>query len=119
MPIIHDVVRPVGFSSLTTARLTSASIDVASSGDNTLITGVTGQTIRVWRLFVVVDAAVNLIFKDGASTNLTGTMVMTASGAITLDFDSEPWFVTSAGNAFILNLSGAVGARGRVYYTQS
>lgn len=103
----------------TTAQLASVSVSVAASGDNTLVAGAGGQTVRVFKLMLVVGAAVNIRFKDGAGTNLTGIMTMTASGAVVLDFDSEPWFVTALGNGFVLNLSAAVQVSGRVYYTQS
>jgi hypothetical protein len=104
------------FGRPTTANLTSAVISASSSGDNTLVSGTASQTIRVFKLFLVCNAAVNIIFKDGASTNLTGTMNMTANGGMTLDFDGEPWFVTSSGSAFVLNLSGAQQVSGTIYY---
>lgn len=104
----------------TTARTTRAKIDAAASGDNTLIAGLGGQTIRVFKMFFVCDSAVDLYFRDGtAGTALTGTMKMGPGGAFTLDLDDDPWFVTSASNAFVVNLSAAVGIRGRIYYTQS
>ena len=101
------------------AALTSAVINVSASGDNTLITGTIGQTIRVYRVLLVMKGGADLIFKDGAATNLTGAMTLTSAGSIVLDFNGEPWFVTSSGNAFILNLSAAKQASGRIYYIKS
>lgn len=109
----------VEFNTPTIANLTSAVVSVAASGDNTLVAGIGGQTIRIWKLLLVFNAAVNIIFKDGAATNLTGVMNMLANGSFVLDFDAEPWFLTAAANAFILNLSAAVQVSGRIYYTQS
>jgi hypothetical protein len=40
-------------------------------GDNTLVSGVAGQTVLVYQMFLVVDANTTLIFKDG-STVLDG-----------------------------------------------
>lgn len=109
----------VVFQRPTVSDLTEVKIDVAASGDNTIIAGIGGQTVRVFKLFFVCDAAVNVVLKDGAATALTGTMVMSAGGAIVLDFDGEPWCTTGIGNAFVINLSAAVGVRGRAYYRQS
>lgn len=109
----------VKFNTPTTAALSSASINAAANGDNTLVAGVAAQTVRVFQLFLVTSANVNIKFKDGAGTDLTAAMSMTKGGAMVLDFNGEPWFVTSAANAFILNLSAAQQVSGRIYYTQS
>lgn len=100
----------------TTAALSSASISASSSGDNTIVAAVGGQTVRVHKIFLVAASVVTVTVKDGAGTSLTGAMTL---GAMTLDLDSEPWFVTSVGNALILNLGSAVQVSGRVHYTQS
>jgi len=110
---------PIQYDRPTSANLSSASINVSASGDNTLITGVGGQTIRVFQLFFVVNGSVNVKFKDGAATDLTGVMNMVSNGSFVLDLSNEPWFVTSTANAFVLNLSGAVQVSGRIYYKQS
>lgn len=109
----------VRFSTPTTSALTEASLNAAAAGDNTLIAGTAAQTVRVFRLFLVCAGAVNIKFKDGAGTDLTAAMTMTASGAMVLDFSGEPWFITSASNGFVLNLSAAVQVSGRIYYTKS
>lgn len=109
----------VVFQRPTASDLTEAIVDAASSGDNTIVAGTGGQTIRVFKLFFVTDAAVNATIEDGAGGNLTGTMVLRAGAAVVLDFDGEPWFTTASGGAFVINLSSAVGIRGRVYYTKS
>lgn len=103
----------------TTSQLTSASLNPGSSGDNTLVAAVGGQTIRVFRFELVFEADVNVIFKDSTPTNMTGAMFMRGGGSIVLDFDSDPWFVTAVGKAFQMNLSSAVKTYGRIWYTQS
>ena len=103
----------------TVPALSKASVSVSSSGNNTLIAGVSGQSIKVYKMFLVFGAAVNATFQDGSSTALTGAMPFTANGSIVLDLDTVPWFTTSAGNAFVLNLSTSVTATGTVYYSQS
>lgn len=109
----------VGLSLPTTAQTSHAAINISSSGDNTVIAGTGGQTIRVYKLFLVASAAVSLKYKDGAGADLTPALSMAANGGMVLDFDSEPWFVTSPGNDFIANLSAAVQVSGRIYYSKS
>ena len=103
----------------TAAAMTSASLNISSSGDNTVVSAQSGQTVRLHKLLLVAVGAVNVKFKDGAGTDLTPALPLQAGGSIVLDFDGEPWFVTSSGNALIINLSAAVQVSGRLYYTQS
>ena len=100
---------------------TRASISFSASGDNTLVAGIASKIVRVYRIFLVVSAATNLTFVDGTpgGTNFDGALAMSANGGLTLDFSEEPWFVTSAGNAFVLNQSGSAQIGGCIYYQQS
>jgi hypothetical protein len=107
------------FGKPTTASLSSVSINAAANGNNTLIAAVGGQTIRVFKMFMVAAANVDVILRDGAATDLTGVMSLSKYGSVTLDLDGEPWFITAAGNAFVINLSAATQMSGRIYYTQS
>ena len=97
----------------------STIIDISSSGNNTVITGVSGEVIRIWKLFFVCNAAVNITFRDGASDNLTGVMNFLANGSMVLDFDQEPWYVLTSGNDFVINLSAGQQVSGRVYFTRA
>lgn len=101
----------------TSDDLSEAVIDFSATGATTVIAGVSGQTIRVFRLFFIVGAATNVTIRDGA-TSLTGAENFAANGGQTLDHDGRPWFTTSAGNGFVLNQSGTAQISGRVYYTQ-
>jgi len=78
--------------------------------------GVTGQIIRVYKIFLVVGGATNITFQDG-STALCGALPMLANGAISLPNDGTPWFTTSSGNAFNIANSGGAQVSGIVYYT--
>jgi hypothetical protein len=109
---------PVQLQRPTTAQLLSASINAAASGDNALIAAVAAKTSRVMKLFLIAKAPVDIKFRDG-TTDLDGVISLQAGGSITLDFDGEPWFVTSVNTAFNLNLSAAVQVSGRIYYSQS
>jgi hypothetical protein len=94
-----------------------AVINFSGSGLNGIIPGVSGQIIKLYKLFFVAQAATVITFQDGA-TPLSGPIGFTANGSLTLMFDTKPWFVTSAGNALNLNSTNAVQVGGTVYYTQ-
>jgi len=98
----------------TVARLTSAPINVASAGDNVLLAG-TGIVIAVFKLWLAADGAVSVKFKNGAGIDFHPAISL-IGGSLFLDLDGEPWFVTTSGNDFILNLSAAVQVSGRWYY---
>src|SRR5256885_924688 len=99
-------------------KFKTAALSFSSSGDNTAIAASVGNIIMVWKIWFTVAGAVNVTYKDGASTNLSGATVLTGNGASqTLYYDGSPHWVTSPGNAFIINLSGAVALTGQIYYT--
>ncbi len=102
----------------TTAGLSRAIVSFSSSGDHTLVAGVSGQTIRMFRLLITLAGTANVILKSG-STPLTGSMALAANGGLILDFNGEPWFVTGATEALVMNTSESVVTGGAVWYTQS
>ena len=93
-------------------------VDVSSSGDNIIIAGSPGNTIRVFQLFLVVGDDTMLTFKDGG-TEFDGPLTMLKAGSITFDENNFHWFKTSPGNDFVINLSAAVQLSGRIYYVKS
>jgi hypothetical protein len=95
-----------------------AIIDESATGDHIIIAGVPGKTIRVFRIFFVLDSNCFVTFLDG-STPLTGPLSMLANGSITLDFTELHWFITSPGEDFVINTTPDAAFAGRVYYTQS
>lgn len=95
-----------------------AAIDVASSGDNTIIAADGTKKIKVLSYTLVVDAAVTARWKSG-STALSGAMSFSANGGVSSPSGSAGggWLMETAANqALVLNLGGAVGARGHVSY---
>ena len=117
---IPSGVQVIEFDKPATSGYTEASISAASSGENVLVAGTASQTIRVFAIFLIAAAAVDIKFKDAASgTDLTGAMSLAAKGGMVLDPMGEPWFKTATAGAFILNLSAAVQVSGRIYYTKS
>jgi|ERR1700747_1513470 len=103
---------------MSVSNLKIAAISFSASGDNTVVTGVSGQVVKVFGLFFTVAGATNITFKDGASNSLSGAVVLTGNGsAMTLQIGPEPYFVTASGNNFVMNSSSAVQVSGTVYYT--
>jgi hypothetical protein len=102
-------------------NLKTAAIAIASAtiGDNTIVAAVTATPILIHGIVLTVGGATNLIFKDGASSNLSGAMVLTGNGSsITLQISSEPYFRALPGDAFVINSSAAVSITGTVWYRQ-
>ena len=86
-----------------------------STGDNIIILGVTGRTIRVYQLVCWARAAANIILKDGTTAiNGAGFNMGTSSGFV-FDFPNRP-IKLAEGNSFVINVDAAV--TGWVEYTQ-
>lgn len=98
-------------------NLLSAIIDTATSGDNTIIAAVTGRKFAIFQMWLWINGTVTITLKNGAGANLIGPMACVAQNNPQWPHGDDPWFITSAGNAFIINLSGAVQVSGRVYYS--
>lgn len=109
----------VTFATPTTTVFSTATINTSSSGDNTIVSAGGSQTVRVFRIFIVVGSSTTISIKDGSSFSMSGPMTFGAGGSYILDFDGDPWFVTSPGNNFIINQTGTAQISGRVYYTKS
>jgi len=98
--------------------LSGVAINGNSAGDNIIVAAVETQCVLVFKIFFVASTATTVTFKNGASTSLTGAITLTAGGSFVLDLDSEPWFIATRGNAFIISQSGTAQLSGRVYYQQ-
>lgn len=96
-----------------------AAIDVASSGDNTLVAAVSAKKIRVVSLYLVASAAVTVRFESGASgTALSGQMQLAANGGFVLPFNPAGWFETAADALLNLELSGNTSVDGGLGYVE-
>lgn len=111
---------PVAFGAQPVSDFQEVAINCATSGDNTLVTGTAGQSVRVYAFFLMVGGAVALKFKDGAATDFFPAWSFLSAGAgWEKDPMGRPWLTTSVGNALVLNLSAAVQVSGRLYFTKS
>lgn len=102
--------------------MATAAIAASSSGDNTVVSAVSGKRIRVTGGVLSFSASVNAKWKSGASTDLTGLYYGAANTVVTFDYGPEGWggmrghFETAAGENLVLNLSGATAVGGHVVY---
>jgi len=94
-------------------------LDVATSGDNTLVAAAgAGNKIRVHQLLLVSAGTVNARFESGAGgTALTGQMNLVANTGFVLPFSPIGWFETAANTLLNLELSAAVSVDGVLAYT--
>lgn len=99
-----------------TAFLTQIGVNQTTAGDLTIIPAAAGKVIRVYRVFLMSSVAGSITPKDGA-TAFCGPLPFSANGGLIMDFDGEPWFTCTAGNAFVINMSAAGQLSGRVGYT--
>ena len=79
----------------------------AAAGDNILIAGIANQSISIDQMVLTAVNAVTVEIKDG-TTVVGGFQFPAGGGSVILPNTGMPWFVTSPGNNFTLNLSAAV-----------
>lgn len=96
--------------------LNSAKIDSAAGGDLTIVAVVSGKVIKVYQLELAAAGAATIQPKDGVGgTALTGVETLATGVPLVLPNTGVPWFVTSSGNAFVINTS-AVQVSGHCQY---
>ena len=106
-------------NNLTAVTPVSVAIDVAGSGDNTIVSAQgASNIILVHQLFLVAASAVTVRFESGAGgTALTGQMQLAANSGFVLPFSPVGWFKTAANTLLNLELSGAISVDGSLTYT--
>ena len=116
---VGDLSGSLQASDATPLLIKYAAIDAATSGDNTLVAGVTGKKIRVISLWLTSAGTVTARFESGASgTALTGQATLAVNTGITLPHNKDGWFETAAGSLLNLELSGAVSVDGSLSYVE-
>ena len=96
-----------------TQTLERAKIDIASSGDNTIITGTTAKRTHICNMMFTVAGEVNIIFKSG-TTDITGPMDFGGANepkGMVCPLGLGP-LLCNSGEAFKINLSAAVQVSG-------
>ena len=94
-----------------------AEVNATASGDNTVITGVSGRRIRVTAITFTCSAAAQIAFKSGASTTRINPMSFAANGGMDTQRLPPNYFLeTNTGDAFVMNLDGTYNVRGSCNY---
>jgi hypothetical protein len=109
---------------LVTPPLTNAPLNFQplAIGDNVLVAGSLGTTIKTYRFMLSFGGGANVQFFDGPSVNahpLTGIINMFAGGSITLQVSGVPWFTDAVNTNLVLNSSAGVNCGGMIGYVQS
>ncbi len=99
-------------------NLAKADINIATSGDQTIISAPTNGFIAIDHINFLTGGAVDVQLKDG-STDYGGTYELTANQSVTLDnaMQNHKGIITlTPGEAFIINLSANVQVSGFIRY---
>jgi hypothetical protein len=95
-----------------------ASVAVAASGDNTLVTAVDQKKIRLLSATLVAAGTVAVQFKSGAATDLSGAMTLVANNILPLAPCTWGHLETAEGEDLVLELSAAIGVNGLISYLE-
>ena len=98
---------------------TRVAINATTAGSPvTLLASGSGISYRIHAVQLTASVAGTIEFKNG-STSLTNAMTIAVGIPYVLPFDSEPWWLVTAGNAFTLTVTGASNQiSGSFIYTQ-
>ena len=94
-----------------------AFIDVHVVGDTTIIPGMPGTKIRIYKVVLTAGGAAVITLKEGTRDNSGGLRVVN-NGNVVLMFDSEMPLELPEGQPLVLNLNAAIRITGFVEYTQ-
>lgn len=101
-----------------------AAIAAATSGDNSLVSAVSGKKIRVLSLFVLAGAAGNVYFTSAAAGTVifggsTNKINLPINGGFVLPFNPVGWFENSSANqAIVMNASSTGPFSGGLVYVE-
>lgn len=118
--ILNDLQQRIReLEALSMARDTvSLPIVASASGNTTLLAANSVNVIKVVSLSLLANADVNVKFRSGAATDITGLYYLPAKGGFVLpDHWDDCWFQTLVvTDGLIINLSGAVAVGGVLTY---
>lgn len=93
-------------------------LSFASSGDNTIISGIAGDIIVITKLALGVSASDSVTAELWNGPSASGTAIGTYYlGSMVLDLEENPILIAT-GKSFVINLSSAVTVSGSVAYIQ-
>jgi hypothetical protein len=94
-----------------------AFIDVNALGDTTIIPGMPGTKIRIYKVVLTAGGAAVITLKEGSHDSRGGLRVAN-NGNVVLMFDSAMPLQLSVGQPLVLNLNAAIRITGFAEYTQ-
>jgi hypothetical protein len=94
-----------------------ALIDVQAVGDTTIIPGVPGTAIRIYKVVLTAGGASVITLKEGQRDN-SGGLRVAMNGHLVLMFESDLPLALPADQPLMLNLHAAIRVTGFVEYTQ-
>lgn len=109
---------PVSDALLNPTDLTEVAINIASSGDNSIVSATASQKTRLYGFFLRAAGTVSLKWRDG-TTDLHPAFDFISREGWIMAISGRPWLTTSANSALQINLSAAIQVSGRAYYLKS
>lgn len=91
--------------------------DISAAGNNEIVAGLTGKSIRLHQLFLETAGDVNLTVKSGSNA-ISHVIEFLDGDKLILDPHKTPWFKTAQGQSLNFFLSGSVEVKGIVYYKE-
>lgn len=94
-----------------------STITASSSGATTVVSAVTGKTIRVLSVVLISNGTVNVKFQSHVTpTDLTGLLYLVANTGFSTSWADGGHFATTSGEALDINLSGNIAVGGWLTY---
>ncbi len=94
-----------------------AAIAVSSSGDNTIVSAVSGKKLLVLQYNYMANGTVNVKWRSN-TTDQTGLAYLVANTGKVAPWSPIGWVKTASGEALVLNLSANVAVGGEVCYAE-
>lgn len=103
------------------AGLTNRAFNVVPliNGDNQLVAGILGQSVKLWRGMFELDGPAILKFTDGPGGTVLWTADLTTLGSVSYNIATTPWFFGTNGKDLTLNSSAVANLYGGMGFQQS
>lgn len=95
-----------------------AVITASSSGNNSLVSAVSGKKIRVLALWLTANGTVNVKFVSATTPDITGLAYLVVNTGFVLPFNPVGWFETATTSALQINLSAGTAVGGSLTYVE-
>lgn len=96
--------------------LTKVQVNITTATTTELVALTASQFIRVYKVMLNIAAAQTIDFRSNGVTLNGAPMSFAANGNLVLDFDGEPWFVSTISQNFAITSSTTGAITGVVYY---